>query len=195
MARRYRIPPMVPDLILTALQICDGMVFDLEGPCPDCGDGASGYDQRKRRFAVIRDNGREQAVSIYVKRFQCKSCHRIFSSNAPFYPETRAGSPVVDLCMSFAASMPYYRVSAFLNDMGIIVDRGAVRSYSLQNRNIVTAEMYGIRLPVSVILLASLTAGATGGKGCCIQDVLSACNPSGQYGNTPGTEAVYQQIK
>ena len=173
--RRFLIPPMVSDLILTALQFCDGIIFDRCDACPACGGEVSGYDLRTRRFAVIRENGEEHIITVDVKRFVCLRCNRTFLCDAPFYPDTRGGSPVVDLCITFAAMMPYYRVSAFLEDLGIIVDRETVRSYALRGQSIATTDMFGIRIPVSVIHLASLAAAAGDGRGISGSDVLAAC--------------------
>lgn len=181
--RRFRIPPMVPDLVLTALQLCDGMIFDRCDACPVCGSELSGYDLRKRRFAVIWENEQDRIISVQVKRFQCLQCGRISPADAPFYPDTRAGSPVVDLCVTLAAGMPYYKVSAILKDLGVVVDRGSVRSYAQQGRSVGTAEMFGVRIPISIILLASLVAGNGDGDGIRGSDVIAACgHPSGRSG-------------
>ena len=178
--RRYRIPQMVSELILTALRICDETVFDLYSPCPFCGGEVSRYDLRKRRFAVIRDGERERVINVHVRRYLCQRCNRTFLCDAPFYPDTRIGSPVIDLCVTFATCMPYYRVSSILEDIGVIVDRGSVRFYALQGRNVKTEDMFGVRLPVSVILLASLTAGTGYSERICGSDILAVCGyPSG----------------
>jgi hypothetical protein len=179
--RRFRIPPMVPDLVMTALQLCDGVIFDRCDVCPGCGGELSGYDLRRRRFAVICENDQDRVISIFVKRFQCRQCGRISPADAPFYPDTRAGSPVVDLCVTLAETMPYHKVSSILLDLGVIVDRGSVRTYALQYRTVGTTEMFGVRLPISVMLLASLAAGGADGDGIRGLDIIAACgNPSGK---------------
>jgi hypothetical protein len=184
--RRYRIPPIVSDLILTALRICDETVFDLYCHCPFCGGEGSGYDLRKRRFAGIRDGERNRVIIVHVRRYLCQRCNRTFLCDAPFYPDTRTGSPVIDLCVTFASHMPYYRVSSILEEVGVIVDRGSVRFYALQGRNVKAEEMFGVRLPVSVILLASLAAGTGYSERISGSDILAACGyPSGMRGKSP----------
>ena len=145
-----------------------------------------GYDLRKRRFAVIIEGEQERVISVHVKRLLCQRCNRTFLCDAPFYPDTRTGSPVIDLCVTFATSMPFYRVSSVLEEVGIIVDRGSVRFYALQGRSVKSEEMFGIRLPVSVILLASLTAGTGYSERVCGSDILAVCGyPSGMRGKKP----------
>lgn len=179
---------MVSDLIQAALLICDETVFDLYSPCPFCGGEVSGYDLRKRRFARIRHSERDHVIFVHVKRYQCQRCNRTFMSDAPFYPDTRIGSPVIDLCVTFATCMPYYRVSSILEDLGVIVDRGSVRFYALQGRSVKSEDMFGIRVPVSVILLASLTAGTIYSERVCGSDILAVCGyPSRMRGKKPTT--------
>ena len=180
---------MVSELILAALRICDETVFDLYCPCPFCGSEVSGYDLRKRRFARIRDGERDRVINVQVKRYLCQRCSRTFMCDAPFYPDTRIGSPVIDLCVTFATCMPYYRVSSILKDLGVIVDRGSVRFYALQGRTVKSEDMFGVRLPVSVILLASLTAGTGYSERVCESDILAVCGyPSRTLEKKPITD-------
>lgn len=177
---------MVSELILAALRICDETVFDLYCPCPFCGGEVSGYDLRKRRFARIRDGEQDRVIIVHVRRYLCQQCNRTFMCDAPFYPDTRIGSPVIDLCVTFATFMPYNRVSSILEDVGVIVDRGSVRFYALQGSNVKSEDMFGIRLPVSIILLASLTAGTGYSERVCGSDILAVCGyPSGMCGKKP----------
>jgi hypothetical protein len=79
--------------------------------------------------------------------------------------------------------MPYYRVSSILEDLGVIVDRGSVRFYTLQGRNVKAEDMFGVRIPVSVIHLASLAAGTGYSESISGSDILAACGyPSGMCG-------------
>jgi hypothetical protein len=118
---------------------------------------------------------RKRVISVYVKRLLCQRCTRTFLCDSPFYPDTRTGSPVIDLCVTFAARMPYYRVSSILEEAGIIVDRGSIRSYALQSRNVKAEYMFGVMLPVSVIQLASLSAGTGYSESIRGSDILAAC--------------------
>ena len=60
--------------------------------------------------------------------------------------------------------------------MGIVIDRGSVRNYA--NRDfgeIPTADMFGMRLPLSILSISSLAASAGEGSGIIGADVLAAC--------------------
>ena len=179
---------MASALILSSLQLCDGVVFDRPNVCPSCGGDGSGYELRTRRFAVIQEEKDECLITVKVKRFQCIRCHHTFLADAPFYPETRAGSPVIDLCTALAGCMPCYSVSSFLGDIGVMVDRGSVRTYALQDRRVMTTEMLGLRVPVSILHLASLAAGKGAGDEITGSDVLTACgHPEGNHLKPPLT--------
>ena len=65
-----------------------------------------------------------------VKRFSCRQCHAVCFADEPFYPETRIGSPLVDLCRTLAAGMPFNRAAVFMAHMGIMIERGTVRNYA-----------------------------------------------------------------
>ena len=87
------------------------MVFDTSGPCPHCGGRPSGYDTRKKQFAIILEDDRKRTVRVTVRRFSCTVCGTVWCADEPFYPRTRIGSPVVDLCTTLGQTMPYTRVS------------------------------------------------------------------------------------
>ena len=174
--RKPRIPPMLVDLVQTALTACDGTYFDNRDACPSCGASLSGYDKKKKQFAVLIEDGKRRAVHVFVKRFFCKSCRTVCFAQEPFYPKTRIGSPVVDLCVTLCRTMPFTRTAAYLEEMGIVVDRMTVRNFSrLAVPEIPTADVFSIHLPMSIISLSTLAAGLR--EGSCIEgaEALAAC--------------------
>jgi len=174
--RKPRIPPMLVDLVETALTACDGTYFDRRDACPACGGGLSGYDKKKKQFAVLIEEGVRRPVHVIVKRFSCQVCKKVCFADEPFYPGTRTGSPVVDLCLTLSATMPFTRTAAYLEEMGIVVDRMTVRNFSrLADPEIPTADVFSIHLPMSIISLSTLAAGLR--EGSCIEgaEALAAC--------------------
>jgi hypothetical protein len=174
--RKPRIPPMLADLVQTALTACDGTYFDSRDACPSCGGNLSGYDKKEKQFAVLVERGGRRPVHVIVKRFSCRVCKKVCFADEPFYPGTRTGSPVVDLCLTLSATMPFTRTAAYLEEMGIVVDRMTVRNFShLAVPDLLTADVFGIHLPMSIISLSTLAAGLR--EGCCIEgaEALAAC--------------------
>jgi len=160
----------------TALISCNGALFDEYGACPQCGGELSGYDVKKKQFAVIKEGDQQRKVCVLVKRFRCRQCCQICSADQPFYPDTRIGSPVVDLCVTLSETMPYSRVSSCLADMGIIVDRWSVRNYVRKNRcSVPSAEMFGVRIPLSIVSLSTLSVGKPEGVRIDTGALLAAC--------------------
>jgi hypothetical protein len=174
--RKPRIAPMLADIIQTALTACNGTVFDSRDTCPFCGGAISGYDTKKKQFAVLLDVKGRNPVHVVVKRFACRECKKVIFADEPFYPGTRIGSPVVDLCLTLSGIMPFTRTAAYLEEMGIHVDRMTVRNFSrLDVPEIPTADVFGIHLPMSIISLSTLAARL--GEGGCIKgaEALAAC--------------------
>jgi hypothetical protein len=176
---KYRILPILADLIPAIFYACDGILFDNLTCCPHCSGGLADYDVKVKQFAVVTDGSSTRTIPIRIKRFVCRECRAVVYANQPFYPGTRIGSPVVDLCVTFASIMPYNRASVYLNRIGIVVNRWSVRNYTISNtREIAMTEEYGILLPESIISLAALTTEMTGAgrkKSLHPSDVLSAC--------------------
>ncbi len=125
-----RIPLLIVDIIQNALLSCDGMFFDTREACPSCGGKLSGYDTKKKQFAVMLEGNIRHPVHVQVKRFSCRKCKKVCFADEPFYPGTRIGSPVVDLCRTLTAGMSLYRATTFMQHLGIIVERGTVRNYA-----------------------------------------------------------------
>jgi len=176
MRMKYRILPILADLIPTTLSAYDGILFDALECCPYCGGDITDYDVRTKQFAVVSDGTTKKTIVVRVKRFQCKNCHAVVYAHQPFYPGTRIGSPVVDLCITFASMMPYARASAYLQRTGIVVDRWSIRNYARREFAIVTTEIYGTRLPNSVVNLVALAAHKKEDTSIDPYDVLSACD-------------------
>jgi hypothetical protein len=170
------LPPMLTGIVYTAIQVCNGTEYFVQGPCGSCGGTLSGYDTRKKRFAIIRDNEKNIAVEVIIHRAYCRSCGRIAVPEEPFYPATRAGSPVVDLCRTLADTMPYSQVATRLSQMGIIIDRGSVRSYCHAPVSPPQAiPAFGIKIPVSIVSLSSLAGTLGDTERLMGDDVLAAC--------------------
>jgi len=178
--KKRRIPPMLSALVQTTLTSCDGALFDECGVCPHCGGKLSGYDVKKKQFAIVVEDDKKRVIHVLVKRFLCQQCGQVSLADQPFYPDTRIGSPVIDLCLTLSETMPYSRVSSCLAEMGIIVDRWSVRNYAQKhNRTIPAADMFGVRIPLSIMTLSSLTVGISEGRRIDVWALLAACgNPS-----------------
>jgi hypothetical protein len=180
--KQPRIPPLLIDIIQSGLAACDGIVFDSRDACPLCKGTLSGYDTKKKQFATIKETGELHSMHVFVKRFTCRECHAICFADEPFYPDTRIGSPLVDLCRTLGATMPFNRVAAHLLHLGIVIDRGTVRNY--MNRSfpeIPTTNLFGIRLPPSIISLSELAARSGEGRRIPGTEALAACGFPSAY--------------
>jgi len=174
--KKIRTPPILADIVQAALAICDGVVFDQGGICPACTGPTTGYDIAQKQFAVVEDREGRRVIRVSVKRFSCRACGRVFFADQPFYPDTRIGSPVVDLCTAFSSTMPYYGVAAYLARMGVVIDRGSVRNYAVSRHyRVATLDMFGVRLPASIVSLSSLAARLPEGRSADPSDIVAAC--------------------
>ena len=183
-----RIPPLVADLVQNAILLFDDREFSGIPCCPSCGGVVRGYDMKRKRFAVLPAPGRNQVVTVRVKRFVCRDCGALCYADEPFYPDTRAGSPVVDLSRVLGAAMPATRAAVYLGHLGVVVDRGSVRKYVwTEPAGTPSVEIFGMRLPRSLLQLSSLAARA--GSGECVRtpDILSACGYPAVRGNVRRT--------
>jgi hypothetical protein len=77
--------------------------------------------------------------------------------------------------------MPFSQVSTCLGLMGVEVDRWSVRHFSrMPLQDVPSIEVFGMRIPLSVISLSTLAGSANETGGLTMDDVLIACNyPSG----------------
>jgi len=96
-------------------------------------------------------------INLYVERYRCRVCNKLWYADEPFYPDTRHGVPIVDLAVAFSAKHPFHKTARILSGLGILIDRGTVRSYSQLPKPDMT-EMYGIPVPNRIIALSGLVA-------------------------------------
>lgn len=177
MKSKYRIHPIFSALIPAALSACDGILFDSRTSCPHCGSNLARYDVKSKHFAEVIEGSSTKNVTVRITRFKCRVCHAVIYAHQPFYPNTRIGSPVVDLCVTLSTRMPYARVATYLQQIGLNVDRWTVRNYAMKSlRDIPTTEQYGIMLPLSIVSLASLASDTRNGSSIEMSDVLLACD-------------------
>ena len=170
-------PPILINIIHTALRACEGVRFHPDSTCGTCGSALSGYDERKRRFAILLEDDLPCPVHVIIQRSYCRNCRRIVLPREPYYPGTRVGSPVVDLCRSLSEAMPYSRVSAHLHRMGVLVDRWSIRHYAMTPLpEVSSVDVFGMQIPVSIISLSSLAGFAQEPAGIDMEDILMACN-------------------
>jgi hypothetical protein len=192
--KQPRIPSLIVDVIQNALLSCDGVIFDTREACPVCGGKLSGYDTKKKQFAVMLEGDDRHPVHVLVKRFSCRQCNAVCFADEPFYPDTRIGSPVVDLCRTLTGGISLYRATAFIRHLGIMVERGTVRNYAQGSYpEIPTTELYGLRLPLSVISLSELTARSGEGSRIPGTEVLAACGFPSAYRAAPDRRATPEQ--
>jgi hypothetical protein len=176
-------------MVRAALSSCEGVRFHTGTTCPSCDGTLSGYDEHKKRFAILLEEDEPHPVQLIIQRSYCHECGKIIVPAEPFYPGTRIGSPVVDLCRSLSTTMPPTRASALLAQMGVKVDRWSARHYSCMNLAEVPAlEVFGTPIPASIIALSSFPRPGSEPRNAGMDDVLLACNhPFVPYcAGTPG---------
>ena len=183
---RLRIPPLLKDIVQGSITACEGMVFETRDSCPVCGGKVSGYDTKKKQFAVIQESNSLKPVHVYIRRFACRECHAVCYADEPFYPDTRVGSPLVDLCRTLGETMPYNRVAVHLLHLGIVIDRGTVRNYRKRPfPAIPSADLFGIHLPLSVLSLSDLATRFGEGSPIPGAEALAACGFPSAYRAAP----------
>jgi len=161
MKRPVLIHPMIAAVIHTGIGGLDGYEYDETGRCPHCGGDLAGYDKKRKYFASLYDQGSVRDIHVVVRRFRCRSCGAMTMANAPFYPGTRLGGPVVDLCITLAQEMSFSRAAAVIHMLGIAIDRGSVRNYMKRGfPSVPSTEVFGFRLPVSILSLSMSGIGA-----------------------------------
>jgi len=173
---------MLSIIVQTGLSAVDGLIFTERSNCPECGGSLTGYDTKQKQFAHLLVDNQKKTLYVYVKRFYCRDCHNLCYADEPFYPNTRIGSPVIDLCVALSMTMPANRVAAYLAAMGIIADRTSCRHYVRNNtRHIETNNIFGIHLPLSIFSLSTFATGT--GEGGRIEgaEVLAACGFPSAY--------------
>jgi hypothetical protein len=175
--RHRPLPPMLTGIVQTAIQLCDGTEYFARGTCRSCGGTLSGYDTRTKRFATLSDEEGEHPVEVILHRAYCRTCGKIITPEEPFYPGTRAGSPVVDLCLALGGTMPGGRVATRLGQMGVKVSRWSVMEYRKGIFPVVpTVAAFGMMIPISIISLSSLATTLHNTGRVDGEDILAACN-------------------
>jgi len=160
--KRVPLPPLFPELIREGLRGFDGLHYPRRDVCPCCGGPVRPHDIKRKRFAVLRESGEEQTIHVMVHRFRCRRCDQLIYADEPFYPDTRFGTPVVDLCVVLSQTYPFHRTEGILLEMGIAVDRGTIRQYAGRDFGPIPASgVLGLVLPVSSLRLSGL--GREGG--------------------------------
>ncbi len=176
------IPPMLTEVVQAALRICDGTEFFPGKVCQFCGGTLSGYDTRTKRFALLHDTEGDRTVEVNLHRGYCRTCGRTIMPEEPFYPGTRIGSPVIDLCQALSVSLSSGHVTEMLNRMGVKVDRWSARSYcNLPISPPPTITAFGMPVPVSIITLSALSGDPRGVGRINGDEVLTACNYPSRY--------------
>lgn len=179
-----RILPIITDIVQNAISGVDGVTFTGHTVCPACGGPLAGYDTKKKQFAHLLIDNEKKTVYVSVKRFYCRSCHTLCYADEPFYPDTRIGSPIIDLCIALSMTMPVNRVVAYLAVMGIFVDRSSCRLYvkhisntyvRINARYLNIDDRSGVHLPLSVLSLSGLAIVLDEGSHIEESDVITAC--------------------
>lgn len=156
--KKVLIPPMLIDLISGALQSIEGTMFTDLDACPHCGGEVKGHDTRRKKFVTMVESGKKRDICIFVKRYYCLQCGKLCYADAPFYPDTRMGSPIVDFCLVNTNHLPFHQISRVFDAMNIVVDRGTIRNYAKRDfRQIPYIEIYGLNLPISLLSLSDIT--------------------------------------
>ena len=145
---------MVRDLVSSAILSVEGITYTRLDACSHFGGPVKGHDMRRKRFATVRNKKGKHTVHVFVKRYHCEECGILCYAESPFYPDTRMGMPVVDLCNALIEKHPYHHAARILAALNIVVDRGTLRNYAQRTfppSDVV--EMYGIPLPISILNL------------------------------------------
>lgn len=174
--KSIKIPSLISSVVLNALSGLEGMEFTLLDRCPFCGGTVRYHDNRKKRFATIINEGEKRIINVLVTRYYCKECGRLCYAMAPFYPNTKFGSPVIDLCMTLARVHPFNHSARILQEMGVVVDRGTIRNFfSRDIPEVSYAKIYGLPIPLSIFYLSDLSSKRKQSRLVTQEDVLKVC--------------------
>ena len=95
---------------------------------------------------------------------------------APFYPNTKFGSPVIDLCMTLARVHPFNHSARILQEMGVVVDRGTIRNFFSRDIPAVSyVKIYDLPIPLSIFYLSDLSSRMQQNRPVTQEDVLKVC--------------------
>ncbi|MEN6395884.1 MAG: hypothetical protein ABFC78_05310 [Methanoregula sp.] len=180
----YRILPIIADIVKSSISAVDDLTFTGHSVCPACGGKLSGYDTKRKQFAHLITNNGSRTVYVNIKRFCCQDCHKFCLADNPFYPDTRIGSTIIDLCITLSMTIPVNQVPEYLAIMGIHVNRSSCRLYVQHTsgcyvrtnvRYIDIGNTCGIHLPLSVLSLSALATSLDEGSHIDESEVIAAC--------------------
>jgi hypothetical protein len=101
---------------------------------------------------------------------------------------------VVDLFYTFSSNMPASRAARLIDAMGIRVDRTSWKNYTGRPvPEIQTMEIFGMRLPSSVLTLSNIAARIPDGGSVEGTEALAACGYPSMFRTGTGTGAVKVQ--
>jgi len=161
----------VRSIVTTLKDYYHNRKYDSLTHCPHCGSSLiikNGW--RTRIFALVISSSYQhnssqhdqqkpfEPITVLLRRYFCKHCHKHFSDPGPFYPNTLYGAPIVNLALFLAAKNPYHRVEHILMTLGIQADRDTVRSW-VQRFASKVAHLYGIKIfdePIAINMLRLL---------------------------------------
>lgn len=167
---------MVSDLIYQGILAMDGVRFNQGTSCPFCQNPLQGYDYRRKRFATLIEGDVTKDVQVIIKRFVCRTCEKVSSADAPFYPSTRHGSPLVDFALTLSGLVSYREASRVLAHCYIEMDWGTVRHYATRGFSPPpTFALYGIPVPLSLLYLSILGVQLDKGGTIVGAEALAAC--------------------
>jgi hypothetical protein len=176
MKKRLLVTPMVSDLIRQGILAMEGVRFNQGTFCPSCQGPLQGYDYRKKRFATLLEEDTKRDIQVTIKRFVCRTCNEVSSADAPFYPSSRHGAPVVDFALTLSRLTSYREASRVLAQCHIEMDWGTIRHYA--KRDFPPApcfSLYGIPVPLSLLYLSILGVQLDKGSTIIGAEALAAC--------------------
>jgi len=170
------IPPIIADCIYYAVSGVSDVQFLETSGCPACCGPLISHDLKKRRFSTIKTDNGVTHVYVYIKRFHCRDCGQLCYADAPFYENSRFGSPIIDLCLVLSRSYSYSYTSHILDQLGIVIDRGTVRKIAQRyDHPVKVVDLYGIQLPGSILALSTLGMKSAQSGPLSGSEVLQAC--------------------
>ena len=145
---------MLAATITLGLSALDGLLFKDLQRCPHCGGKPMPYDTKEKQYVTLISNGAKRDITVSVRRFICHDCGRLLYANEPFYPGTRMGSAIADLCLSLCRSNSFSHTATIMQAMGIDITRGTVRNYAMSPLPMPEVNlMYGLPMPYSFMTL------------------------------------------
>lgn len=147
------VPRLLKESLPNILLSHQDKTYDDPPPCPVCrSEKRTRRDRRRRLYAtVITDNG-YQDIWVWVKRYRCRACGKVYASQSPFYPNCLYGNLVTETCLYLASTNPFCRVEAILQQYGLQIDRDTVRNY-VRRFGARAAQVAGIRIDTASVAI------------------------------------------